>query len=108
MNRSAQIREVYAELRRALGTRISELEALENAAAIVNLFVLGEEDEPRFGLRIGGTPFDQWGVDTVFADGGWRLLGREPWLIRDIAEEEEYEQLMYQGFKRFSEERVAL
>lgn len=108
MNRSSQIREIYAELRRALGGRINELEALEYAAAIVNLFVLEDEDEARFDLRVGGIPFDQWGIDTVFADGGWRLLEREPWLIRDIAEEEEYEQLMYQGFKRFNEERVTL
>lgn len=36
MNRSSQIREVYAELHRALGGRINELEALEHAAAIVN------------------------------------------------------------------------
>lgn len=108
MNRSAQIREVYAELRRALGRGINELEALEHSAAIVNLFVLGDDDEPEFSLRTGGIPFDQWALDTVFADGGWRVLGREPWLIRDIAEEEEYEQLMHQGFKRFNEERVTL
>jgi len=108
MNRSIQIREVYAELRRALGASISELEALEHAAALVNLFVLEDEDEPRFELRIGGIPYDQWELDKIFSDGGWRMLQREPWLIRDIAEEDECEQLMYQCFERFSEERVSL
>lgn len=107
MNRSVQIREVYAELRRALGSRISEFEALKHAATLVNLFVLEDEEELGFDLRVGGTPFDQWALDTVFADGGWRVLGREPWLIRDTADEDECEQLTYQSFKRFSEERVS-
>lgn len=103
MNNSIQIREVYAELRRAFGSRISELDAQESAAAIANLFVMENEDEPRFEVHSGRASFDQCALDTVFADGGWHVLGCEPWLMRDIADEEEYEQLMYQGFKRFSE-----
>lgn len=108
MNRSIQIREVYAELRRALGSRISELDALESAAALVNLFVLEDEGESGFDLNFGRASFDQCALDTVFADGGWRVLGREPWLMRDMADEEEYEQLMYQGYTRLNEERASL
>jgi hypothetical protein len=108
MNRSTQIREVYAELRRALGTRISEVEALEHAATLVKLFELDGEEESKFDLRVGGTPFDQWALDVVFADGGWCVLGREPWLSRDIAEEEEYEQMTQLGFRGLCEERISL
>jgi len=108
MNRSAQIREVYAELRFALGSSVSEFEALEHATALVNLFAIESEGFARFELNVGGLPFNQWALDMTFADGGWRVLGREPWLIREIEEEEEYEQLMYQNFSVINEEGVAI
>jgi len=108
MNRSAQIREVYAELRFALGESLSEFETLEHATALVNLFAMDGEDAAKFELNVGGVPFNQWALDIALADGGWRVLGSEPWLIREIEEEEEYEQLMYQNFSMINEEGVAI
>lgn len=108
MNRSAQVREVYAELRHVFGGRMSERETLEHTVSLINLFMLEEEDEFRFDLRIGGLPFDQWALDVAMADGGWRVLGREPWLGRDLDEEEEHEQMLYQELELFSNERGML
>lgn len=106
MNRSAKVREVYAEFRHIFSNKMSEREALEHAVALVNLFTLDDEEELQFDLRIGGLPFDQWALDIAMADGGWRVLGQEPWLARDLDEEEEHEQMLYQELARLSDERA--
>ncbi len=104
MTRSTQIREVFAELRHALGDRISARDALEAAASLVDLFVIDEDDEgPQFDLRYGGMPFSQWALDVALADGGWRVLGHELDQARVIEEQEEWEMVVHRGFKQLAE-----
>jgi hypothetical protein len=44
MNRPQQVRAVYQELRRTLGDRFSARELLEQAAALVDLFTVPEDN----------------------------------------------------------------
>lgn len=76
MNRPQQVRQVFSELRAALGSHVSSRDLLEAAGALVELFD-EDADEPRFELRVGGLPFARWAVDKAFADGGWRVLALE-------------------------------
>ena len=87
MNRSQQVIEVFHELRRSVDGGVSAHDILAAAASIVEL--MQEEDEgPRFDLRVGGTPFENWAVDVALADGGWRVMWHEmqggaPWIHED-------------------------
>ena len=103
MNRSTQIRQVFAELRYSLGDRVSACDALEAAASLVDLFTIEEESEPQFSLRTGGVPFSQWALDVAMSDGGWRVLRNEIAQSRDIDEQEEWEMGVYREFKQYSE-----
>jgi hypothetical protein len=76
MSRPQQIREVFSELRAALGQRIAPGEALECAAMLVDLFA-EDDDGMHFSLRTGGVPFEMRALDVAFADGGWRVLCQE-------------------------------
>jgi len=74
MNRPQRVLAVYQELRRASHGSVASGDLLEYASQLVGTF-FGEE-KPRFDLRLGGRPFDEWGLDAVFSDGGWRVLDR--------------------------------
>jgi hypothetical protein len=104
MTRSTQIREVYAELRHALSNHISARQALEAAASIVDLFMIEEEEAPRYEQNTGVMPFGQWAIDVAMSDGGWRVLGYEIEQLRVIEEQEEWENTVHHGFKRLAEE----
>lgn len=108
MNRSAQVREVYAELRLSLGNRFTTSETLEAAMSLVELFSTDEDNgAPRFELRLGGLPFHQWALDVALADGGWRVLEQELFQSRVIEEQEEWEMAAHQGFKQLAEGAMA-
>lgn len=108
MNRSAQVREVYAELRRSLGDRFTSNEMLKAAMSVVELFSIDEDDlVPRFELRLGGLPFNQWSLDVALADGGWRVLEHERFQGRVIEEQEEWEMAAHQGFREVNEGAMA-
>ncbi len=74
MTRPSLIRAVYLELRQATGGSVPSGDLLEYAGQLVEAFT--EVDEPNFDLRAGGPSFDECCLDTVFADGGWRVLER--------------------------------
>lgn len=76
MNQPKKIRSVYNELRIATDDSTSSLELLDCAGLLVDLFSESNEG-PRCEIRTGGVPFDEWSLDKVFADGGWRVMGRE-------------------------------
>jgi len=76
---------VYQELRRASNGGVASGDLLDYASQLVDSFF--KEEKPRFDLRLGGRPFDGWGLDAVFADGGWRVLDRHP--ICTLGSEEE-------------------
>jgi len=65
---------VYQELRRASKGSVASGDLLDYASQLVDSFF--EEEKPRFDFRLGGQQFDAWGLDAVFADGGWRVLNR--------------------------------
>lgn len=104
MNRSRLVREVYHELRRALAGHTSPQEALESAAALVDLFTLPEEASPQYDLRTGGLPMGMWPLDVAFADGGWRVMGYETRLLEELEDDENYERRMHNGMARMAME----
>ena len=74
--RSIKIRQVFVELRRALGSDIPAGEQLRLAAALVDAtFPIESRDEHR---SVGPRPaFDHLPLDKAFEDGGWRIMDRE-------------------------------
>jgi hypothetical protein len=74
--RSMKVRQVFAELRRALGAEIPAGELLGLAAALVDAAAPIEcPDEHR---SVPDRPAsDQLPLDRAFSDGGWRVMHRE-------------------------------
>ena len=101
MNRSQQVRAIFRELRRSVGTRATSKEILECAAALVDLF---DNDDRSSGYvdRMGGLPFDNWALDVAMADGGWRILRYETERERGLAEEDEEELRLHNCMARMS------
>lgn len=107
MNRPRLVREVYLELRQTLAGRATPREILESAAALVELFTESEDSDPRFDMRIGGLPFDQWALDIAFADGGWRVMGYEAHLEENLLHDETHERWLHNGMVRMAMEMQA-
>ena len=97
MNRPQQVRQVFFELRRAISSDVAAGDLLDYANQLVDEF-FGEE-EPRFELRLGGRPFDEWSLDAVFSDGGWRVLERYQGESFDGDEETVNDPLLFGQFK---------
>ena len=97
MGRSAQVKEVYAELRRAIGDQASQKEVLECAALIVKMSADPQEEKVIYEDRPGGRPFGRWDLDTAFADGGWRVLNYETRLEEYAMRVENTERLIQNG-----------
>jgi hypothetical protein len=75
--RSIKVRQVFAELRRALGSNIPAGELLRLAAALVDATMPIEERDAH--RSSGPRPaFDQLPLDKAFEDGGWRIMSHEP------------------------------
>jgi hypothetical protein len=105
MNRPQQVRQVFIELRRATSGSVAAGELLDCANQLVDAFY--GDDEPRFELRLGGRPFDEWALDTVFSDGGWRVLDRYQVESFDGDEEAVNDPLLVRQFKEFGLEMCA-
>lgn len=78
--RSIKVREVFVELRRALGTEVPAGELLRLAAALVDAaHPVESHSEDRRSER---PAFDQVPLDRAFSDGGWRVMHRESnWIL---------------------------
>jgi len=76
MRRSFIIRQVFAELRHALGNEIPAIELLQFAAKLVDATrtPLIRDDEKFVSVR---PAIDELPMDKAFADGGWRIMARE-------------------------------
>ena len=83
MNRSQKVKQVYQELREAVGDEFSAIELLQTAAQLVEII---NDDGPITGAQIHGPRpnFDELPVDQIIADGGWKVLAREGTWINDI------------------------
>ena len=101
MNRPQQVRAVFQELRRTVGDRFTARELLEQAAALVDLFTV-PEDQSRFELRTGGVPFEEWGLDVAMADGGWRILNYEYRQTLALQHREAKEVMIHNGLARLA------
>lgn len=87
MSRPKKVRQVYIELRLALGDEVCAHDLLRSAAMLVDIFD-GREVHP--GIR-HGTPrptFEELPLDKAFADGGWRVLARESSLLAEVFSED--------------------
>lgn len=76
MNKSAQIKAIYHELRSVVGSRASTQEILQCANSLVELFSI-DEGTPRCDMWTGGISFENWSLDVAIADGGWRIFWYE-------------------------------
>jgi hypothetical protein len=74
--RSIKVRQIFAELRRALGTGTPAGELLRLAAALVDATdpIQTGDSNPSVSLQ---PAYDQMPLDKAFADGGWRIMERE-------------------------------
>lgn len=71
-----KIRQVFAELRHALGNEIPAIELLQLAAKLVDVTrapSVGNDDKIVILRRFN----DQLPLDEAFADGGWRMMARD-------------------------------
>ena len=74
--RAFKIRQVFAELRYAIGTEIPAIELLQLATKLVDATratLIGDDDKI-VALR---PSHDQLPLDEAFADGGWRIMARD-------------------------------
>jgi hypothetical protein len=75
--RAIKVRQVFCELRHALGFEIPAGELLRLAAALVDATTpIESRDEHR---SVGPQPAcDQLPLDKAWEDGGWRIMDHEP------------------------------
>ena len=74
--RAFKIRQVFSELRYALGNEMPSLELLQLAIKLVDATrapSIGDDDKI-VALR---PSHDQLPLDQAFADGGWRIMARD-------------------------------
>jgi hypothetical protein len=74
--RAFKIRQVYAELRRAIGKELPAIELLQLATKLVDATrsAVIVDDGNCFALHPDG---DRLPLDEAFADGGWRMMARD-------------------------------
>ena len=91
MKKSKKVTLVYLELKQALGDSASSEDLLDHAYSVVELF----EEKPSTGSNypVGRALFDERPLDSVMADGGWKVLCRAP---KDTYECEPMEQFEWQ------------
>lgn len=76
MNKPAQIRLIYAELRRSLPD-VAGGELLKIAHLFLRAYSEHPDDLSEFGLESEGRPFLTRPVDEAMSDGGWKILAFE-------------------------------
>jgi hypothetical protein len=71
-----KIRQVFSELRHALGKQIPAIELLQLAAKLVEATCApsARDDEKIVSLR---RSINELPLDEAFADGGWRIMTRD-------------------------------
>jgi hypothetical protein len=74
--RASKVRQVFAELRYALGNEMPTIELLQLATKLVDATRMPSSggDDKIVQLR---PSHDQLPLDEAFADGGWRIMARD-------------------------------
>jgi len=75
-NRPQQVREIYDELRSALGSSAEPDELLECAAMLVKISER-QVGTPRYNFREGRTPFEELSLHELYSSCPWRLVCEE-------------------------------
>ena len=76
MNRPQKVKEIYVELRRALGPEAKPSELLECAAMLVSISEK-QVGLPRCSTSEGRTPFEELPLDQLYSRWPWRLVSQE-------------------------------
>jgi len=76
MNRPQKVRQVYIELRRALGPAAEPSELLECAAMLVSISEK-QVGVPRCATSESRTPFEELPLDQLYARWPWKLVCQE-------------------------------
>ena len=76
MNRPQKVKQVYIELRQALGQAAEPSELLECAAMLVSISEK-QVGVPRCGTDEGRTPFEELPLDQLYERWPWRLVCQE-------------------------------
>jgi hypothetical protein len=74
--RALKIRQVFAELRNALGNEIPAIELLQLAARLVDATRSPNVRDDEAVIRVRPS-IDELPLDKAFADGGWEIMARD-------------------------------
>jgi hypothetical protein len=103
MKRSAKVTAVFEEFCEVMGEGHDQTDLLRLAENVVEM---SRQDyvSPAANDREYGTPFENWSLDTAFADGGWRVLCRDDLDHQRSIQEERKEYRVHAGLVRYMEE----
>jgi len=76
MSRPHKVRQVFTELKKAMGRSMSSSDLLECAWLIVSSSE-GNDIRPRHDNMIGPTPFEELSLDVLYERCEWKLLCEE-------------------------------
>jgi hypothetical protein len=74
MQKSAQLRQVYQEIRRVVGTTVPAIDIARLAHLILRSYHGEDEEADDYGLPADSRAFLHLPVDEAMRDGGWRVL----------------------------------
>jgi len=99
MRKPDKVREVYLELRRALGTTVSSRELLSCAAQLVEVADARPHDKGQ-DSRTGRVAFDELPLDVLFDQWAWRLVSQGFESDDEVVANEHHEILIDRLFAR--------
>ena len=103
MRRSKKVAKIFEELCESMGEDFGHSDLLRAADTIVDS-ASESYSMPVADDREYGTPFENWAVDTVLSDGGWRLLCRND-IAQSVCELEEAKEMRaHRAINRYMEE----
>lgn len=74
MQKSAQLRQVYQEIRRVVGTTVAAIDIARLAHLILRSYHEEEDEVDEDGLPADSRAFLYLPVDEAMKDGGWKVL----------------------------------
>ena len=103
MRRSKKVAKIFEELCEVIGEDFGHSDLLRVADTIVDS-ASESYSMPVADAREYGTPFENWAVDTVLSDGGWKLLCRND-MAQSVSDLEEAKEMRaHRAINRYLEE----
>ena len=103
MKRSAKVAAVFEEFCEVMGEGHDQTDLLRLAENVVGM-THEAYVSPAANDREYGTPFENWSLDSIYADSGWRLLCRNDLDQQRSIQEEQKEYRTHRGLVRYMEE----